>query len=244
MENRIIIRIVAITVVIPIISYLIKSNRQQNGNKELKFIKEENDIVLSLDADKKENNVTLSTPESSLVDSYNHPNYYTSWTGFFSLFFSWILIGLVLPYFLLYMVLNLAIMSIITSIILNVIFIFLLRNSLKINKNKVVLKIFTDKLSFSVGLEQLLFEIPFDKILNLRIVVEKGGPVWPDEYVILQVDSEYKKSVIDPVLAETKSVEFSQLMKIRYSNETLVLKGVNKTSFKEQLFKFKFGKEV
>jgi hypothetical protein len=97
-------------------------------------------------------------------------------------------------------------------------------------------------MSFSIGLTKTLFDIPISKILKLSIIVEKSSTIWPDEYIFLEVDSEYLKLVIEPILSADKSVEYSKLIKIKYLKEQVIqLSGVNNTIFKEQLFKLKYG---
>jgi hypothetical protein len=243
MDNRILIKIIILGVIIPIIAAIIKSYKQKSINDELQEIKKENNETHSEHPSKNTSHHFVNKGVSEYIDSYNHPNYFVPWTGYFALIVYWILIGIFIPYAILFILFELLVVSIIAGVLINIIFIVALRNSINTNSNRVVIELFTDKITF-VKVGYFKFEIPFEKITDLNVVTEKGVSVWPDEFVNLEIDSNYKKSVIDHIVLSDESDEFSQLMKIRYSNETKKLKGANGTIFKQQLFKWKFGKEI
>lgn len=247
MDNRILIRIIIFFVVIPIVATIIKSYKQKSINDELQEIKKENNETDSEQPRKTTSHHFANKGVSEYIDSYNHPNYFVRWNDYLNLIVGWILVGIIIPYGILYLGFEMLVVSIIAGAVINIVFIIALRNSINTNSNKVVIELFTDKITF-VKLGYFKLEIPFEKIIDLNVVTEKGNSghysVWPDQFVYLEIDTDYKTSVIDPIVLSDESVEYSQLMKIRYSNETKRLKGVNGTIFKQQLFKWKFGKEI
>lgn len=238
MNKYILIRIIVIVVVIPVIAEIVRRNIQKKRKKELNLVNKNESYVKSSKSESKDSNITKSLNESEFIDSYNHPNYFVSKAGFILLIFVWVMLLYGLSYFLIYIIFEAPITALISAITVNIIFIFLIRHSINVNKNKILINLFSDKITFSRGTTQTLFEIPKNKILKLRIITENGTSIWPDEYILIDINSEYLKTVIEPVLSADKSVEYSELVKIKYLEEQVNhLKGVNKTLFKEQIFK-------
>lgn len=239
MNKYILIRIIVLVVVIPVIAEIVRRNIQKERKKELQLVDKEVIYAKSNESEFKNSNISNSLEESKFIDSYNHPNYYTSKSGFLGLIFTWILLLFGLSYFLLYLIFKASIIAVISVIIINIIFILLLRHSININRNKIVINLFSDKLIFSKGLTQTLIEIPKNRISKLHLIAEKSTTIWPDEYILIEINSEYVKNVIEPILNADRSVEYSQLIKIKFLREQVIhLKGKNNTLFKEQIFKF------
>lgn len=242
MKTGILIRIIFFVIVIPLVAKIIKNNLQRKRNSESLDINREEDSSKSVDSEIIKINPSTSLDESIFIDSYIHPNYYISTKGFIYIFLYWLLLLIGISFFLLFAVFEVPIIAVISAIIITIIFIFLLKNSIEMNKNKVLINLFSDKITFSRELTQTLFEIPKNKILKLDILVEKGTSIWPDEYIFLEINSEYLQTVIEPLISVDESVEYSQLMKIKFLGEQVShLKGINKTNFKEQLFKVIYG---
>jgi hypothetical protein len=239
MNKLILIRIIVIVVVIPVIAEIVRRNIQKKRKKESQLVAKEVTYTKSNESEFKNSNKSTSLEKSEFIDSYNHPNYYTSSLDFLILFFWWILLLYGLSYFLLYLIFKASIIAVSSAIIINIIFILILRHSINVNKKKIVLNLFSDKLIFSKGLTQSFIEIPKNKILKLQLIAEKSTTIWPDEYILIEINSEYVKNIIEPILNADKSVEYSQLIKIKFLGEQVKhLKGRNNTLFKEQLFKF------
>jgi uncharacterized membrane protein YraQ (UPF0718 family) len=237
MDKNIIIRIIFFTIIVPIIGIIVKMYIQKKRNKESIFVNKNSNSVNHQNFREESHNDSKNVSVSEFIDSYNHPEYFTSTTGYLALFFVWAILGIGFPYFLLFLIFDLLIISIFAGIILNIIFIFLLKYSINLNKNKVLINLYTDKLSFSKK-SQIIFEIPFNAILNLQILVERSYTVYPDEYIHINVNPEYFDSVIEPILSTDKSIDYFKLIKIKFLAEQVIpLIGTNQTQFKEQFFK-------
>ena len=168
MDTYILIRIIIFIIVIPVISLIVKNYTQKKRNKESIFVKKNQKLVKTQDSQEEKYNDSKIVPVSEFIDSYNHPEYFTSASGFLAIFFGWVFLGIAFPYFLLFLIFDFPIIAIFAGVILNIFFILALWYSINLNKNKVVINLYTDKICFSKN-SQIIFEIPINKILNLKI---------------------------------------------------------------------------
>jgi hypothetical protein len=65
------------------------------------------------------------------------------------------------------------------------------------NKDCVLINLYSDKIIYSRKLGKFLFEIPKNKIKKLDIIVEpSSSPLWPNELIYIVIDNEYYESNI------------------------------------------------
>jgi hypothetical protein len=255
MDNSIIIRIVAFTVIIPIIAYLKKDSLQKKKDKKISKLKEdnfkselkENEISTLHNNIISEVDIQFKKEESSeFIDTYNHPDYYTTSGGFFSIFLLWGLVGIIVP-IALYFIFNLSTTTIvIIAILILCASVYLLFYSIKMNKDCVLINLYSDKIIYSRKLGKFLFEIPKNKIKKLDIIVEpSSSPLWPNELIYIVIDNEYYESNIASNLKQDTDLNYIKLVNIKSIKDGIYkLKGTKNTIFNDEIFKMKYGKTL
>ena len=137
MENSIIIRIIRFSVLIPIVAYLKKQRLQAKKDK---------DLLKLQDYNLEPNTINQQDIKSEFIDTYNHPDYFTTTGGFLSIFVLWVISGIIIPISL-YFIFNLSITSIsIASFLILCASIYLLFYSINMNKDCVLINLYTDKI--------------------------------------------------------------------------------------------------
>lgn len=248
-------RIIIGLVVVPIIAFIIRSSIQNNKNEELSKIKsktpnleDELESVTTLQPDdivlnEKNHSLSKVKNESKFIDSYYHPNYHISAMAYLQIVLLWALLGLFFPYLFLYMMLQMQLVFfILTVVLLNIFFFWIYIKFINLNKNKVLIDLYNDKITFYTK-DVFLFEIPQDKILDLQIIVETdAGTVWPNEYVFIHIEREHLETEVLPILLKIIKLEhLISFFKIKYKQETIVnLTGENNTSFIEEIVRLKY----
>jgi len=246
------IRIIGFGVIIPLIALLKKQNLQAKKDKEVSKLQEENiEIELKTssveitDVDQHKTN-TVKEIKSEFIDTYNHPDQFTTTRGFFSIGILWIFFGIIIP-LILYFGFNMS-TTIVTTIAIIILFItiYSFRYSIKMNKDCVLINLYTDKITYSRKLGKFLFEIPVNEIKKLEVIVEStSSPLYPNQLIFIDVNNEYFQTKIIPVLKNQTDLKYPKLFKIKgISDGFYKLKGINNTQFNDEIFKIKYGKTL
>lgn len=250
------IRLIAMITIFPVVAYFLRKSIQKKKNDELEKIKENQ----SVDIEKEENSKNISAFEnevvplknkrlkkkkvkSKFIDSYNHPNYHISEMANIQMFLLWALLGLFLPFSFLHVILNMQLVfTILIVVILNIFLFMIYTKFINANKNKVLIDLYNDKITFYTK-DVFLFEVPQDKIIDLQIIVETdAGTVWPNEYVFIHIEREFLIDKVLPILLKiVKPEHVISFFKIKYKQETIVnLTGEKNTSFIEEIVRLKY----
>jgi len=249
------IRIVVFTLVFPIIAFLKKNNLQKEKDNKIAKLREGNlkseliETEISMPSGNlisEEDFQSKKHASEFFIDTYNHPDYYTTAGGFFALFILWIMFGIVLP-IALHLLFNLSTTTIyIIAFLIVCATIYLLYYSIKMNKNCVLINLYSDKIIYSRKLGKFLFEIPKNKIKKLEVIVEpSSSPLWPNELIYIDIDTEYYESNIAPNLKQDADLDITKLAKIKSVKDGVIkLKGIKNTIFNDEIFKMKYGKTL
>lgn len=248
MERPLLIRLIGF-VVIATIGAVIKNNKEKQNNKSLSKLKRKELDLPNMNLPKSEINkddksnmeqikLVDNKQDIRLIDTYNHPNFYTNFWQFTLLGGFWLLFGVCAPYLFID---DLSITNCLIVTVINLLFAIVFWYSIKRNKNKVLINLFSNRLSFTKASGELIFDLPFNKINTIQLEVESNsGNIHPDEYIILKIDPEFVGTYIEPVLSKDNSLPLSEIFKIKYTDYGQELTGINNTNIKTELFNLFF----
>ena len=242
MDNPILIRVIGFGI-IAIVGAVIKNNTQKRNDKSLSKLKRKDlDLPTTNFQFSEINNENKSDIENiklvedkqdlHLIDTYKHPNFYTNTSQFAVIVILWGALGVFIPWSFIE---DLSILNCLIVTVINVLFAWLFWYLIEQNKKKILINLFSNRLTFTKESGELIFDLPLNRINSIQLEAESNrGSVYPSEYIILNIDPEFVSSFIEPILS--KDIAFSDIIKIKYSDYGAELKGVNSTNIKLELF--------